>query len=71
MFIRKQHSPYCVTATRVVTMPSGMQWEDDIIVPAMKFSSPAPQWRSADGVWGPDEYGYTEFDDYHLSQYGA
>lgn len=37
----------------------------------IRYDAPVPLGRSDDGVWEPDQYGYTDFDDFHLACYGA
>src|SRR5574337_9039 len=75
MFIRDQFSPYCITVERLCTMSNGFQWYDEVIIPVMKFIGPVPHGRhdhtGSPNDWGPDQFGYTDFDDYHLNQYGA
>lgn len=68
LFLRWQLSPYCITTSKA-------PWWDEHVLPAMKFLGPVPHGRSANtgepSDWKPDQYGYTDFDDYHLAIYGA
>lgn len=72
--IRNQLSPYCITV-RKITVHRNMQFEDIHFEPAMHTPGPVPHGRhdhtGEPGDWGPDVYGYTDFDDYHLALYGA
>ncbi len=71
MFIRKQLSPYCIGVWRTVEY-RGARYEAEIVEPAMHLPAPLPHGRNDHtGCWGPNEYGYTDFDDYHLAIYGA
>ena len=74
MFLRDQMSPYHIEASREFRL-SGCVFRDAITLAAMKLQGPTPHGRNAcngdASDWGPDEIGYTDFDDYHLAVYGA
>jgi hypothetical protein len=67
MFIRQQLSSYYI--------PNPNPRAEQELIPAIRFVGPCPHGRSGfddeGSVWGPDKYGYTDFDDYHLAIYGA
>jgi len=50
MFIRKQLSAYCITVEVKRTFP--ITYTDEEVLPAMKFTGPAPHWRhDINGGW--------------------
>jgi hypothetical protein len=75
VFLRQQLSPYCIPVWKRFTYRGTCAIEVEMLVPAMKAPTPVPHGRNVHtgepGDWGPDKYGYTDFDDYHLAVYGA
>lgn len=75
LFIRQQLSPYCHEVVVHRVSPRGLPWTDWQVQPTMKLDGPTPHGRNDytgnPDDWGPDVYGYTDFDDYHLAIYGA
>lgn len=63
MFIRQQFSPYCSEGVNGVFQSN------------LEYLGPCPHgrngWTGTPDDWGPDEFGYTDFDDYHLAVFGA
>lgn len=77
LFLRQQLSPYRLEVEVRRTSPRGLVWTDQQIVPALHLEGPTPHGRNshegkpAGADWGPDKFGYTDFDDYHLAIFGA
>lgn len=74
LFIRNQFGPYTLAVWKTQTY-RGRQYEAEMVIPTFKFPACTPHGRhdtsGAPGGWGPDKFGYTDFDDYHLALYGA
>lgn len=75
LFIRKQLAPYCHEVVVHRLSPRGLPWTDYVNQPTLRYEGPVPHGRNAvtgeASDWGPNEYGYVDFDDYHLALYGA
>jgi hypothetical protein len=74
LFIRKQYSPYCAMVARKIRH-STFEYTVEEPHPCIRYEAITPQgrneWMGWPDDWGPDAYGYTDFDDYHLALYGA
>lgn len=75
LFLRQQLSPYCQQAFRRVAYKGGT-FLVERTEPCIKYEAPTPHGRYddlsiPDTIWGIDQYGYNDFDDYHLAIYGA
>lgn len=76
LFIRNQVGPYVQACPVLRKFPDGAGWHwDEVFAPVMHTPAPVPHGRNdytgEPSDWGPDAYGYTDFDDYHLAIYGA